>query len=80
MKIYPIVQTSFEADAMADDSTNLQPVCAGCGLMRTPQGDWVPISGIIQTSPNAPITHTLCPDCMRKLYPNLREGITYEDS
>ena len=49
------------------------PICAGCKKVRNDQGYWQQVERYIQDHSNARISHGICPDCSKKLYPELQE-------
>ena len=51
--------------------SGLLPICAGCKKIRDDQGYWEQVEAYIQSHSEATFTHGLCPDCIRKLYPEL---------
>lgn len=50
--------------------TGLLPVCASCKSIRDEQGNWVRVEHYIAARSQAQFTHSLCPDCARRLYPD----------
>ncbi|HPG50756.1 MAG TPA: hypothetical protein PLA65_11085 [Spirochaetota bacterium] len=46
------------------------PICASCKNIRNDQGYWEQIEQYISSHSEAEFTHTLCPDCIKKLYPD----------
>ena len=59
-------------DALADVKmlSGLVPICANCKKIRDDQGYWTQIESYIQDRSNAKFSHSICPDCAAKLYPN----------
>ena len=59
-------------DALADVKllSGLVPICASCKKIRDDQGYWTQIESYIQDRSDAKFTHSICPDCSAKLYPN----------
>jgi PAS domain S-box-containing protein len=51
--------------------SGLLPICASCKKIRDDQGYWNQIEVYLQKHSDAKFTHGLCPDCVRKLYPEL---------
>lgn len=51
----------------------LLPICSNCKNYRTEDGQWLPIERFLSQSGAPRLTHSLCPDCMKKLYGNLFE-------
>lgn len=45
------------------------PICASCKKIRQ-NGDWVRIETYIQNHSATQFTHSICPECMEKLYPD----------
>jgi PAS domain S-box-containing protein len=59
-------------DAIADVKllSGLVPICANCKKIRDDQGYWTQIESYIQDRSSAKFSHSICPDCAAKLYPN----------
>jgi hypothetical protein len=49
----------------------LLPVCAFCKRIRTENQEWQQIEAYISDHSEARFSHTFCPDCCRKHYPEL---------
>ena len=47
----------------------LLPICASCKKIRDDQGYWNHIEVYFSNHSDVDFTHTLCPDCIRHLYP-----------
>ncbi len=47
----------------------LLPICASCKKIRDDRGYWEQIETYISTHSGMEFTHCLCPDCMKRLYP-----------
>ena len=45
------------------------PICASCKKIRDDKGYWSQIETYIKKHSEAEFTHGICPECMRKLYP-----------
>jgi DNA-binding NtrC family response regulator len=60
-------------DALATVKTlsGLLPICAGCKKIRDDHGHWNPIELFIQSHSDAEFTHSFCPDCLQRLYPEV---------
>jgi ligand-binding sensor domain-containing protein len=48
----------------------LLPICASCKKIRDDGGYWNQIETYIQSHSQAEFSHSVCPDCMAKLYPD----------
>lgn len=49
----------------------LLPICSSCKKIRDDQGYWNQIESYIKTHSDTEFTHSICPDCIKKLYPDL---------
>ncbi len=49
----------------------LLPICASCKSIQDDQGNWKQIECYIRDRSDAKFTHTLCPSCAKKLYPDI---------
>jgi PAS domain S-box-containing protein len=63
-------------DALANvkSLSGLLPICASCKKIRDDEGYWSQVESYIQKHSDATFTHGICPDCIKKLYPDLAEG------
>ncbi|MCX8108614.1 MAG: PAS domain S-box protein, partial [Verrucomicrobiae bacterium] len=50
------------------------PICAGCKKIRDDKGFWVQVEAYISSRSEAQFSHGLCPDCMKKYYPDIEPG------
>lgn len=53
----------------------LLPICANCKKIRNDNGYWEEIEGYICEHSEADFSHSICPDCMKKLYPEYSEKV-----
>ena len=60
-------------DALANIKTlhGLIPICASCKQIRDDKGYWNQIESYIRDHSEAEFSHGICPECMKKLYPNM---------
>jgi PAS domain S-box-containing protein len=49
----------------------LLPICSGCKKIRDDKGYWNQIEEYISEHSEAIFSHGLCPDCLKRLYPDL---------
>lgn len=49
-------------------------ICSNCKSIKDDQGEWQPIDNYLIKHPEADFSHALCPECMKKLYPDLDEN------
>ncbi len=50
--------------------SGLLPICANCKNIRDNEGYWHDVAGYIHDHSEADFSHGICPDCMKKLYPD----------
>jgi hypothetical protein len=53
----------------------LLPICASCKKVRDDEGYWVQIEAYVRDRTEADFSHGICPDCMRKLYPEFAQSV-----
>ena len=51
--------------------SGLLPICVSCKKIRDDKGYWNQIENYIRAHSEADFSHGLCPDCLKKLYPDL---------
>ena len=56
----------------------LLPICASCKKIRDDKGYWSQMETYIHQHSQAEFSHSICPDCMNKLYPNYLGGTDRE--
>ena len=59
-----------EALAKVKTLSGLLPICAACKQIRDDTGYWQQVEAYIQEHSAAVFTHSICPKCARKLYPD----------
>jgi hypothetical protein len=74
-------QTEAERDRLIQDLqkslanvkslSGLLPICAGCKKIRDDKGYWSQVESYVQMHSEATFTHGLCPDCIKKYYPEV---------
>jgi PAS domain-containing protein len=52
----------------------LLPICASCKKIRDDRGKWNEIELYIRDRTEAEFSHGICPECMKKLYPDFDKG------
>ncbi|UCB44786.1 MAG: hypothetical protein JSV25_11270 [Spirochaetota bacterium] len=62
--------------------SGLLPICAHCKNIRNDEGYWQKVEDYLSDHSDAEFSHSLCPACMKKLYPELtiheEEGPDFE--
>ncbi len=64
-----------EAVANVRVLSGMLPICASCKKVRDDKGYWNQIEIYIREHSDTQISHGLCPDCVRKLYPEFSDEI-----
>lgn len=59
--------------------SGLLPICSCCKKIRDDKGYWNQLEAYIQKHSEAEFTHGICPECVRKLYPNFTIHNTGDD-
>lgn len=61
------------AEALAEVKTlsGFLPICASCKKIRDDDGYWNQLEGYIRDHAGVEFSHSICPDCSAKLYPEL---------
>ena len=54
----------------------LLPICAHCKKIRNDSGYWSTVETYISAHSEAEFTHSICPDCLEKYYPDYVEAET----
>jgi len=53
----------------------LFPICASCKKIRDDRGYWSQIESYIRDHSEAEFSHSICPDCMKALYPAFAQDV-----
>jgi PleD family two-component response regulator len=86
LRIHNQLDLKRHRDALALRNTELQaalakvrtlsgllPICASCKKIRDDKGYWNQIEAYISDHSEAEFSHSVCPECMNKLYPDFCE-------
>jgi CRP-like cAMP-binding protein len=63
---------------LIDTLGSLLPICANCKRIREADGSWTNIEEYISHHSDTEFSHGICPECMRKLYPQIAGKIVPE--
>lgn len=66
-----VEQDLTSAKAEIVDLKSFLPICAKCKKIRDDQGYWQQVERYITDHTGAEMTHSICPECAAKLYPEL---------
>ncbi len=58
----------------------LIPICASCKKIRNDNGYWEQVEEYIKKHSEANFSHGICPECIKKLYPNVASKMEKEKS
>src|ERR1700722_14188376 len=56
--------------------SGLLPICASCKKIRDDHGYWQKLETFVREHSQAEFSHSICPDCMKLLYPEFAPQIT----
>jgi len=55
--------------------SGLLPICSNCKKVRDDKGYWTQIERFIEERSDASFSHSICPDCLDKLYPEVADKL-----
>ena len=47
------------------------PICSSCKKVRDDEGYWAQVEEYLSTRSDAKFSHSICPDCLKELYPEV---------
>lgn len=59
--------------------SGLLPICSNCKKIRDDSGYWQQVEQYVQIHSQAEFTHSVCPDCIRELYPDIADKLLNKD-
>jgi len=68
--------------ALAEIKTlsGMLPICSSCKKIRNDRGYWQQIESYIREHSDAQFSHSLCPDCIKRLYPEYADMVEGNDN
>ena len=66
-----LIRALQEALAKVKTLSGLLPICASCKRIRNDQGYWEQIEAYIRDHSEAEFSHSVCPECSERLYPEV---------
>jgi hypothetical protein len=54
------------------------PICSSCKKIRDDKGYWSQLEIYLEAHSNMAFTHGICPDCVKKLYPEVYKQLFFE--
>jgi len=70
-ELYKTIETLQDALKKVKLLSGLLPICASCKKIRDDKGYWNQIESYIREHSEAEFSHGLCPECAKKLYPEI---------
>lgn len=67
-----------EALTRVKQLSGLIPICSRCKKIRDDEGYWQRVEEYLESHSEAQLTHSLCPECVIKLFPEMSEEILEE--
>jgi PAS domain S-box-containing protein len=64
-----LIQELEDALAQVKTLSGLLPICAHCKRIKDDADNWHSVEVYVRDHSEAEFTHSICPDCMRELYP-----------
>ena len=71
-----LAQQNQRLQAAMDEIRQLEsmlPICCSCKAIRDDSDHWHPLESYISSHSDTQFTHTICPRCQKKLYPELQD-------
>lgn len=68
-----------DASAKVKILSGLLPICASCKKIKNEHGYWRQLESFIQENSEAGFTHSICPACIKKLYPEFADDINQSE-
>lgn len=66
-------------DEMKTLHVDIIPICSYCKQIKDDEGIWRKIEKYIREHSEAVFSHGICPDCMKKYYPNIPASVDTEN-
>jgi len=68
-KLLSELQTTLKMVKILD---GILPICSNCKKIRDKAGSWIQMESYIDHHSEAEFSHSVCPDCMKELYPEFK--------
>lgn len=73
MDITELIQSKEIMEHLKNEISTLRgiiPICSSCKKVRDDKGYWQQVEAYVRTRSEAEFSHGICPECMKKLYPD----------
>lgn len=74
MKLKELVSSLQKALEEIKTLRGIIPICSCCKKIRDDKGYWEQVESYVSRHSDASFSHSICPDCVKKLYPNFHMG------
>jgi len=74
-----LIKELTEALAQVKTLSGLLPICSSCRQIRDAEGKWSRVEEYIQARTDAEFTHGICPQCAKRLYPDLYDQLVLQE-
>lgn len=71
----PLVLLTLEDISEVMQLQSLLPICAGCKKIRNDKQYWESVDRYFNKYLDIEFTHSLCPECIKRLYPDSERGL-----
>lgn len=68
-----LVEELLQTLAQVETLRGIIAICSSCKKIRDDNGFWNEIESYIKSHSQAEFSHSMCPDCMNRLYPEYSE-------
>jgi PAS domain S-box-containing protein len=69
-----LLRTVQAAMANVKTLSGLVPICSNCKKIRSEQGEWTMVEEYLTKHTGAKFSHGICPDCLKRFYPDYAEA------
>lgn len=77
-KLGELVKELQDALKKVKTLSGLLPICASCKKIRDDRGYWTQVEVYVRDHTEADFTHSICPECAQKLYPDIYSTAVYD--
>ncbi len=74
-----LIETLKDALNKVKQLSGLLPMCSSCKKIRDDQGYWTQVDAYLRKHSEADFSHSLCPECVRDLYPQFADKLLAEE-
>lgn len=74
-----LIKELQEALSNIQTLSGLLPICSSCKKIRDDTGYWHQVEDYIRSHSDTEFSHGLCPDCLKKLYPEFADEVLEQD-